>query len=233
MNSHGPPASHLVDAGPARAAAGLAHRVLEPPQHFVGPRPAVVLLHGRGGDEDAMWAFARTLPPGCVVVAARALHPDPALGGYAWVPRSDWEWPELPRFAASAAAVARLARAMPALYGTDPARVCLLGFSQGAATAVAVAAAHPELVRGVAMLVGFTPEGLLGGGRDRPLAGLPVFMAAGRRDDLVPLARARAAAEVLRSAGADLAYREYDVGHKVGIAGIRDLKAWFVERLAG
>ncbi len=82
------------------------------------------------------------------------------------------------------------------------------------------------------MLVGFLPEPFLDGQAARPLADLPVFMAAGRRDPLVSLSRARAAAEGLRAAGAAVTYREYDVGHKVSTAGARDLRAWWVQQLA-
>jgi phospholipase/carboxylesterase len=229
-----PPANtHCVDTGPALAAAGLVHRVCEPPPTFVGPRPAVVLLHGRGGDEDAMWPFARTLPRGCVVVAPRAPHPDPVLGGWAWVNRADWEWPDLARFDEAVAVVAGFLAALPGLYGTDPGRTFALGFSQGAATAFALALRRPAQLQGVASLVGFMPEYTPDGAARHPLSHLPVFMAAGQRDPLVPLTRARASAAALRSAGADLTYHEYDVGHKVSTAGSRDLALWWQAHVAG
>lgn len=222
------PEPTLVDRGPGLAAAGLVHRVRRPAGP--GPHQTVLLLHGRGGDEDVMWIFARALPAGTLVVAPRAPEPEPVLGGYTWVQRSDDDWPEVTRFDDAVAALARFVAALPALYGAEPAGVGVMGFSQGAATAFALAIAQPGTVTAVASLVGFVPEGAPAGG-GQALAGLPVLMLAGTRDELVPLVRARAGAALLRGAGAALTYEEYDVGHKLSAAGQQALAEWWAERL--
>jgi phospholipase/carboxylesterase len=218
----------LVEAGPAFVATGLVHRVLRP--DGPGPFLTMVLLHGQGGDEDVMWIFARSLPVGTLVIAPRAPIPEPAQGGYTWVQRAADDWPTLDRFEGAVAVLARFIAALPDLYGADPARIGVMGFSQGAATAFAMAIARPGMLAAVASLVGFVPEGALSGG-GQALAGLPVLMLVGNRDELVPLVRARASAAVLRGGGAALTYGEYDVGHKVSTAGQRALAAWWAEHL--
>ncbi len=196
-----------------------------------GPYPAVVLLHGRSGDEDAMWIFARAVPRDWLIVAPRGLKPDPG-GGYAWHPRGRDEWPALDRFEDAVTAVVRLIDALPDLYGADGDRVYLMGFSQGAATAYATAMRHPGRIKGIAGLVGFVPGSCGDEVRLAPLAGLPILMIAGRKDPLIPLARTRECARVLGAAGADLDYREYDMGHKLSVQGIRDLRQWWRDRAA-
>lgn len=215
----------LVDHGPARDALGLVHRARVPAA--AGSRPAIVLLHGMGGDEDAMAVFAATVPADWLIVSPRAPHPGPA-GGFAWHPRRPGEWPPLAAFDDAADAVAAAVGALPAAYAADPARVHLMGFSQGAATAYAAALRHRGRVRAIAGLVGFVPPGAeRAAAAARPLAGLPIHMAVGRRDPYIPLERSRSDADVLRAAGAVLSYHEYDVGHKLAAAGMRDLAAWW------
>ena len=82
---------------------------------------------------------------------------------------------------------------------------------------------------GIAALVGFMPGGVADE-LSAPLAGLPVFMAVGRRDPLIPLTQAHACAAILRTLGAELAYHEYDSGHKLDARGMRDLQAWWRDR---
>ena len=66
----------------AAAAGDLIHRVAQPAGP--GPHPTVLMLHGRSGDENVMWVFARALPPDWLIVAPRAIQPDPAGGFSAW-----------------------------------------------------------------------------------------------------------------------------------------------------
>jgi phospholipase/carboxylesterase len=187
------------------------------------------MLHGQGGDEDAMWVFATVVPSDWVVVAARGPEPE-AAGGYAWRHVASNEWPNLDAFDTAASSVLRLVRALPTVYGTDPARTYLMGFSQGAATAYATALAAPGLVAGIAGLVGFLPTPPRETLERRPLAGLPVFMAEGTRDRLVPPEISAACLAGLRAAGADVEHHAYPAAHKVTGRGRADLALWFAAR---
>lgn len=224
MSKEGP---LLVNSGPALVRTSLVHRIAVPATQR--PFPTVVMLHGRSGDEDAMWIFGRSLPPDWLVVSPRGIKSDPA-GGYAWHPRQRDEWPPLPMFEEAVAALLHFIEALPELYGADPSRIYLLGFSQGAATAYATAMRHPGLIKGIAGLVGFVPVECGAAVETRVLRGLPIYTAVGKEDPFIPLARARGCAETLRSSGADLAYHEYDVGHRISAQGMRDLKQWWGQR---
>lgn len=211
----------------AVAKSGLIHRLVEP--LTAGPHPTVVMLHGRGGNEDVMWIFRRVLPKDWLIVAPRGPKVDPG-GGYAWHPRQPDEWPSLATFDEAVATVVKFIQALPELYDADPSRVYLMGFSQGAATSYATAMRFPGLVQGIAGLVGFVPVEC-----DSPiemvaLKDLPVFMAVSRKDPFIPFSRADGCARTLQAAGADLAYHEYDTGHRLNAQGMRDLKAWWEAR---
>src|SRR6056300_1194110 len=45
--------------------------------------PVVLLIHGRAGNRDVMWAFQRTIPAGCAIVSFEAFNAD-RIGGYSW-----------------------------------------------------------------------------------------------------------------------------------------------------
>lgn len=216
----------LVQTGPEWYEAGLAYRYQMPAGP--GPCPTAVLLHGRLGDEDVMWIFRKVVPQPWLVVAPRAILPD--RDGYSWHIQPPGEWSDLAAFQPAADALSRFLEAMPRLYNADPDRMYLMGFSQGAATAFATALRRPELVRGIAGLVGFAPVA-----RDEEVAGrldgMPVYMAVGLEDATIPLEQSQAAATLLRRAGADLEYHEYGIGHKMSAAGLDDLRAWFQARI--
>jgi phospholipase/carboxylesterase len=192
-----------------------------------GPYPTVVMLHGRFGNDEVMWLFRRTFPRPWLAVAPRAPLPD--RDGFSWVLQAGDGWPSIQDFTGATAALLRFLDALPRLYNADPERTYLMGFSQGAAASFALAHAYPGRIRAIASLVGFAPgapEGSLRGA----LAGLPVFMAIGTRDTLVPHAEALRSAEQLRLAQAELDVHEYDTGHKMTAEGLRDLQKWWLAR---
>lgn len=199
------------------------HRPATPPPH-----PAVLLLHGLHGNENVMHIFTPAVPPHALWVAPRApvsTRPE----SYSWLSKlpAGRYWPAWEDMQAGVEALAGLVADLPAL-GADLRRLWLVGFSQGAALALAFAAAQPGRVQGVVSLVGFVPEGPA----PATLAGLPVLMLMGEQDDTVTLPHAQRGAAALRQAGAQVDARAYPTGHKLNLQGMKDLKAWLADRLA-
>jgi phospholipase/carboxylesterase len=118
---------------------------------------------------------------------------------------------------------------LPHLYPVDPARLLLIGFSQGAAISNSLVMARPELVMGVALLsgMGFELPELIP--QAMSLGGLPVFIAHGARDEIIPLSAAQQACQTYTQLGAKITYAEYNVGHKMHTQGIKDLRGWVAE----
>lgn len=215
----------LIQTGPEWYEAGLAYRYQMP--DGPGPYPTVVLVHGRLGDEDVMWVFRKVIPQPWLVVAPRAPLADHDL--YSWYIQPPGEWPDRSVFDPAVDALTRFLRVLPRLHNADPDRLFLLGFSQGAALAYATALRQPELVSGIAGLVGFAPSAPAEA-IDGRLNGMPVFMAAGTADPTIPYEQSQLAAALLRRAGADLEYHDYPTGHKLTTAGMQDLRNWFRAR---
>jgi len=61
---------------------------------------------------------------------------------------------------------------------------------------------------------------------------VPIFMAHGTHDPLIPLARARQAYETLARLGYRVEWHEYPIPHSVSEEEIRDVAAWLARILA-
>jgi len=192
--------------------------------------PPTIMLHGLGGDERAIWELAPALPPGGLIVAARAPYFQ-AGGGYGWLPQIGAWPPKLEEFAESIRALESLLHYLAQNHGLERGRLVLLGFSQGAAMAFAslmtTKAGLSIPPAAIAVGAGHLPQGDLG-----PLRGVPVFWGHGTRDELIPVSVARNDVERLRAAGAQVRYCEADVTHKLGLACLRELKQWIPVRSA-
>jgi len=201
------------------------------------PRPPLlVLLHGVGADERDLLPLADGLDPRLLCLSVRAPH-EATGNGYAWF-AIDWRTSppayDLAQAEESRAALCDLVPRLVARHGTDPARTFLLGFSQGAAMALAVALTRPELVRGVVIHSGRLVADLAA--RIAPpeaLAGLEALVLHGVEDDVLPVERGREIRDLLAPRlGPRLVYREHaDAGHFVTKASLADAAAWLAARL--
>ena len=178
-----------------------------------GSHPVVVMLHGWTGDEKVMWVFASRLVKNAYLIAPRGLYTTP-LGGYGWHDHKLGLWPVISDFRPAVEALLDLLRPFN-FEDADLRKVHLVGFSQGAALSFAFGLLYPDKVASIAALSGFLPEGADKFVKSNPLTGMPVFLAHGTKDDIVPVEKARKAITLLETAGADVQYCEDDVGHKL------------------
>ena len=193
-----------------------------------GPHPVILLVHGWTGDENSMWVFAPRLPRNALLVAPRApyLSRHPEIAGYSWVEERADGFSSLRMFAPAVDAFEGLVEQLAAQYpAADFSRFGMAGFSQGSAFCVSYAVRHPQRVSRLAMLAGFLPE--QSEGALAALAGLPVLVAHGTKDETVPVARAYAAREQLAAAGAQVRYCESEVGHKLGANCVAEFVEFF------
>lgn len=86
----------------------------------------------------------------------------------------------------------------------------LAGFSQGGAMTLDVGCHLP--VAGLIVLSGYLHPPAI---RPLPQTFPPILMVHGRQDPVVPLTAAQQARDVLTQAGAEVVYREFDMGHEI------------------
>lgn len=113
--------------------------------------------------------------------------------------------------------------------GMPPQRIVLAGFSQGGAIALHVGVRYPERLAGIVALSTYLP--LAAGFTAEAHASnhtVPIFMAHGTEDPIIPLERGRLSADLLKKSGSDLLWRTYGMGHSVCIEEIGDMAAWLV-----
>lgn len=188
------------------------------------PLPGLLLLHGWTGDETVMWIFTRGLQRHHWIFAPRAPVQAPE-GGYGWLP-NEGSWPELADFQDTAgkllSALQRWARDVQA--PGDPFDV--MGFSQGAAMAYALAAYYPQQINRLVALSGFLPLDELMPGRYSALSGKKIYVAHGIKDRTVPVQKAQEAVQVLRAAGARVTYCEGNASHKLSAKCLKGLEVF-------
>ena len=106
-------------------------------------------------------------------------------------------------------------------------RVVLAGFSQGGAIVLHTALRYPRRLAGVVALSTYVPlQKDLERETSAENRGIPVFMAHGRFDDIIPLARAAASRELLAGMGYKVDWREYAMPHSVCMEEIGHISAF-------
>ena len=117
--------------------------------------------------------------------------------------------------------------------GVPASRLVLAGFSQGGAMALHTGLRHGERLAGIMGLSCFLPlADRLAAEASAANREVPIFLAHGTQDPLIPLARARHAHQVLTGLGSPVEWREYPMPHSVCEAEIRDIGAWLAHVLA-
>jgi phospholipase/carboxylesterase len=206
------------------------------------PARILLLMHGFKGDENSMWVFARDLPANYFMVAPRAPYPV-VDGGFSWRPRqagktdpghaglvpSDDDYLNLlnlEMFEPAVNNVIQMVDRYSTHVGVDPAKIDMMGFSQGGVMTNLTTLLHPARIRKAAILGSFLPKNVDKLIVARPLEGKPFFVAHGTQDDKVPIELARRSIGLLEQAGAQVTYCEGDVGHKVSAPCLRALKTF-------
>ncbi len=188
-------------------------------------RIAMIMVHGRGASADDMAGLAGEF--GTTDVAFLA----PQAAGRTWYPSSFLSPIEdnEPGITSGLGVIAALVASLVAQQ-IPPARIALLGFSQGACLSLEFAARHPRRYHAIAGLSG----GLIGPPgtpREYPgtLDGTPVLLGCSDIDAHIPLARVRESAEVFHRLGGAVDERIYPrMGHTVNADEIQAVRTLLV-----
>jgi phospholipase/carboxylesterase len=194
------------------------------------------MLHGYGSNEKDLIQLTPALPPEFRYISPRAPR-ELDLGMFGWFPIEFTQNGINVDYAAADQALQQLlgfVRELIQQYQPAGNRVFLMGFSQGTVMSYLTAFHAPELLHGVIALSGQLPEKTLPTTSAVPsLRQLPFLVMHGIYDDILPIAKGRAAHEWLEQHVEDLTYREYPVAHQISDSGITLIRSWLEERAPG
>ncbi|MDJ0812687.1 MAG: alpha/beta hydrolase-fold protein [Woeseiaceae bacterium] len=112
-------------------------------------------------------------------------------------------------------------------------RIVLAGFSQGGAIALHAALRYPVKLAGLMALSTYLPlwSSLDGEVIDNPAAvnkDIPIFMAHGTFDPVLPMQMGSGSRDLLRDRGLEIEWREYPMAHAVCAEEIAHIRDWLV-----
>jgi phospholipase/carboxylesterase len=206
------------------------------------PGASIIWMHGLGADGhdfvDVVPELALPGRPGVRFVFPHApMRPVTINGGYvmrAWydirddsgVRREDPAGVRASQKAIEALIEREKERGVPA------AAIVLAGFSQGGAMALYTGLRYGERLAGVMALSCSLPLADTLAAEAAPAnRDVPIFMAHGTHDPMIPMARARRAREVLTGLGYRLEWHEYQMPHSVCAEEIAHIGVWLAKVL--
>ncbi|MBI1906359.1 MAG: dienelactone hydrolase family protein [Rhodocyclales bacterium] len=207
------------------------------------PSHAVIWLHGLGADghdfEPVVEAFDQTaLPPTRFVFPHAPMRAVTINGGYVMRAWYDILSQDFSKRREDAAGVHQSAGQLEALIARENARgipdqrIVLAGFSQGGAIALHTALRHPRRLAGVLALSTYLPLAeTLELDAHHANRDVPIFMAHGRDDGVIPHDFAQKTYNQLKAARYPITWHTYFVEHGIVMEEIRDIEQWLVSVL--
>ena len=207
------------------------------------PSAAVIWLHGLGADGSDFVPIVQELDlAGCAAI--RFIFPHAATmpvtvnNGYVMRAWYDILGADLTRredatgLRASQAAIEQLIAAQVAA-GIPAQRIVLAGFSQGCAMTLQTGLRHSQRLAGLLCLSGYLPlAAVTAAERHSANQDTPIFMAHGRSDSVVPMARATDSRDLLVGLGHAVEWHDYPMPHSVCPQEIADIGTWLRRILA-
>jgi phospholipase/carboxylesterase len=207
------------------------------------PRATVIVLHGLGADGNDFVPIARELDLAAVgdvrfVFPHAPVIPVTINNGYrmrAWYDvagfdRDDGE-DETGLRRSRDQVEALLSREQE--RGIPANRIVLGGFSQGCAMALLTGVRHAQQLAGIAGLSGYLPLAATTASERSPAnAHTPIFLAHGRSDNVVDVARGEASRDALEALGYPIEWHDYPMAHTVSMEEIADLNRWLLRVLS-
>jgi len=208
----------------------LIYKALEP-RHATGPAsPAVILLHGRGADENDLLGLSQYLDDRLTIFSVRAPMPF-EYGGYTYFQLNDDGSAEPTMFLESYRKLLNFVDGIAALPEIDKRKIFLLGFSMGTIMSYALSLTQPSKYAGVIAQSGFVREHPDLEFQWKHLEGCSFMITHGTQDPVVPVSLARKTREMFAKSNADFVYTEYPMGHEISGESLADVAGWLKKKL--
>lgn len=188
--------------------------------------PLLVLLHGKGANEEDLFALAQHFDPRFTVLSLRAPH-EMAPGYYRWYERTETEDGRSvfddAEVEASRLFLLQAINDVSMALGTDPRQIYLFGFSQGATMALAHALTSPRHLRAAVAVAGrLLPSIAPLAAPAEAMSHLTLLLQHGKQDEVVPIAESAAAVGLFAELRVKQGCKEYEAGHTLTPGMLRD-----------
>lgn len=205
-------------------ALGYVHRYLPPSAgSALAGGTTLLLLHGTGGDENDLMPLGRALLPGAALLGVRGnVSEHGAARFFRRLAEGVFDQEDLTRRTAE---LAEFIMSASRVYHLDQERLVAVGFSNGANIAASLLLRDGGVIRRAILfspMMPFEPDRL------PVLAGTAVFIAAGRKDAIVPVQQVTRLSETLERAGASVTLHWGEGGHTITPAAVRAASEWIV-----
>jgi phospholipase/carboxylesterase len=121
----------------------------------------------------------------------------------------------------------KLVDEMIAAQGLPPEKIVLAGFSQGGAIVLQTGLRHAQRLAGIMALSCYLPiASTVAAERSPANQSIPIFMAHGAYDDVIPIQRAQQSRAALESLGYKVEWHDYPMPHSVCAPEIADISAF-------
>lgn len=208
----------------------LFYKSLEPKKRVGGKSPAIILLHGRGADENDLLGLSPHLDDRLTIFSVRAPYSF-EQGGFTYFQLNEDGSAEPTMFMESYKRLLQFVDGISLLPDVDAQKIFLMGFSMGTIMAYALSLTHPEKFAGVIAQSGFV--------RDHPdlhftwsrLDGCSFIITHGIDDPIIPVRLARGTKEQFSKSNADFVYKEYPMGHQISGESLADVCDWLEKKI--
>lgn len=188
--------------------------------------PTLLLLHGTGGNEEDLIPLGQELAPGAAFLSPRGKVSE--YGAPRFFRRLAEGVFDQEDLLLRTHELAEFVEAASAEYGFDRSKLVAVGYSNGANVAASTILLHPGLLKAAVLFRAMVPFEL---DLTPDLSGMPVFLAAGRMDRMIPPDNTQRLADILDEAGADVDLRWRDTGHPLTYEEVGEAKEWLSEVL--
>jgi phospholipase/carboxylesterase len=189
--------------------------------------PTLLLLHGTGGDENDLLPVGRMLDERAALLSPRGKVLEYGMPRFfRRLAEGVFDHEDLVNRTHE---LAEFVERSVDEYGIDRGRLFAVGFSNGANIAASLLLTYPRLLAGAILLramMPFEPE------RAPDLSGTPVYLAAGRSDQMVPPENTERLAQLLREAGADVTLDWQPGGHGIGPEEVQAARNWLEDEIS-
>jgi phospholipase/carboxylesterase len=196
----------------------------------VCPHPTLILLHGRGTDENDLLDLASSFDSRLLVVSIRAPFKFP-YGGYTWFDLDEQSGVNADQLIEGCDALIKCLDDIQQKYLVDLSRIFLFGFSMGAMISLTVSLCNPKRFKGIVAHSGLLPQIDKLKYRWNDLNEISFFIAHGTYDPIVPVEMSRQTHQRLVDAKADVLYREYPIQHMICEESLIDAATWLQTKI--